>query len=373
MSYSLYVHIPFCRKKCAYCDFPSYAGKEEVIPEYMEALKSEIGYISSLYERPQVETVYVGGGTPTLLGGSDIRSLFDTLRKDFDVKRDAEISVEANPGTVTAEKLQVLKGCGVNRMSLGVQSFNNEHLKKLGRIHLAHEAVEAFEMIRATGFKNVNLDLIFALPGESRKDWANSLDKAIALKPEHISVYNLQLEEGTPLHAEKMEGGLLLPDEDEELEMFKSAIDKLQKNGYVHYEISNFAKKGFECEHNIAYWTMKDYIGISAGAHSYINGVRIENTPYLDKYIAGNFAAIKSEHVNTKKENMEETVFLGLRLLKGFHLNDFTGKFGISFREIYRKEIAELTDEGLLEIDGKNVKLTEKGLFLANEVFRRFL
>ncbi len=373
MTYSLYIHIPFCKKKCAYCDFTSYPGKESLIPEYIEALKSEIGYISSLYDRPQISTVYVGGGTPTLLGEHDIRSLFDAVRKDFDVKSKAEMTFEANPGTVTEEKLQVMKGIGANRISLGAQSFNNDLLKKLGRIHMERDISDAFSLIRETGFRNVNIDLIFALPGESLRDWEDTLRKTLELKPEQVSVYNLQLEEGTPLYDEKMEGGLILPDEEEELAMYKKAIEMLKKKGYQHYEISNFAQKGFECEHNITYWTMGGYIGVGAGAHSYMNGTRIENTPFLDKYMSKDFAQIKTEHLNTKKENMQETVFLGLRLLKGLPLNDFTRRFGIGFREIYRKEISDLTAEGLLEIDGKNVKLTEKGLYLANEVFKKFL
>lgn len=373
MSYSLYIHVPFCRKKCNYCDFPSYAGKGSFIDDYIESLKAESGYYSSIYEKPEVKTIFVGGGTPTLLSEVNIRSLFETIYKDFKVQSDAEISVEANPGTVTKEKLKTLFKVGVNRLSLGAQTFNNSFLRKLGRIHLAHEITDAYEMIREAGFKNVNLDLIFALPGESLKDWLNTLNKAVELGPEHISTYNLQIEEDTPLFAEKQEGDLILPDEEEELNMYKAAIKGLTEKGYHHYEISNFAKAGFECSHNKTYWTMHDYIGIGMGAHSFINGVRIANTLDIDKYLSKDFALTKMEHRNTKKENMSEMIFLGLRLIKGFDLNDFTGRFGISFRELYRKELDELTKDGMLEIAGKNVKLTEKGLFLANEVFRKFL
>jgi oxygen-independent coproporphyrinogen-3 oxidase len=372
-TYSLYIHIPFCKKKCSYCDFPSYAGCENLIPEYIEALKAELGYYSSLYDRPSVKTIFVGGGTPTLLPEEHISSLFESINNDFDVQPDAEITVEANPGTVTKEKMKALTGSGVNRISLGAQIFNNPLLKKLGRIHLEHEINEAYDLIREAGIKNVNLDLMFALPEENINDWRDSLVKAVRLNPEHISTYNLQIEEGTPLYAEKLEGNLLLPEEEDELKMYKLAIAFLKENGYGHYEISNFAREGFECEHNITYWTMQDYIGVGAGAHSFINNIRIENTPYLEKYLSKDLAAIKTEHVNTKKESMQEMIFLGLRLLKGFHLNDFTSRFGIGMREIYKKELAELKDEELLEMDGKYVKLTENGLFLANEVFRKFL
>jgi len=373
MSYSLYLHVPFCKRKCDYCDFPSYAGKENLIPEYLEALKAELGYYSSVYDKPSIGTIYVGGGTPTLLSEDQISSLFEAIRKDFDVLPGSEITSEANPGTVTKEKLRALMNCGANRISLGAQTFNNDLLKKLGRIHLEHEITEAFGLIREAGFKNVNLDLIFALPGGSLKDWQGSLVKTVKLNPEHISTYNLQIEEGTPLYIEKLEGALLLPGEEDELKMYQIAIAFLNENGYRQYEISNFAREGFECAHNTAYWTMKEYIGIGAGAHSFINNTRTENTPFIEKYLSGDFSSIKTEHVNTKKESMQEMIFLGLRMMKGFNLNDFTGRFGIGFREIYKKEIEELTNDHLIEMAGKNVRLTEKGLFLANEVFKKFL
>ncbi len=373
MTYSLYIHIPFCKKKCAYCDFPSYAGRDEFIPEYLEALKFELEYYYSLYKRPAVRTLYMGGGTPTLLSDEQLSNLFTTIKNDFEIENEAEMTIEANPGTVTREKLGILIGTGVNRLSLGAQTFNNSFLKKIGRIHNEHEINDAFNMAREAGFKNINIDLIFALPGESLKDWQRSLEKAVKLKPEHISTYNLQLEEGTPLHAEKLKGGQNLPDEETELEMYKYAIKYLGDNGYTHYEISNFAKPGFECKHNKIYWTLQNYIGVGAGAHSFIDNVRTANAPSLEKYLTKDMAAIKAEHHNTKKESMQEMIFLGLRLIKGFDLGDFTNRFGISMREIYKKELAELIDEGLIELNGKNIRLTENGLFLANEVFKRFL
>lgn len=337
MKYSLYVHIPFCKRKCNYCDFPSYAGKENYIPDYIEALKAEVGYISSLYDSPEISTIYVGGGTPTLLSDGNLQTIFDSLRKDFTIAKDAEITVEANPGTVTKEKLSAMFGAGVNRISLGAQTFNNRMLKKLGRIHLAHETRDAFALIREAGFKNVNIDLIFSLPGENLKDWKETLKQTLVLSPEHISTYNLQIEEGTPFYGEKLEGSLKMPSEELELEMYEYAISSLKDSGYHHYEISNFAKEGHECLHNIAYWTLKDYIGIGAGAHSYLNGSRIGNTPILEKYLSRDFAAIKTEHKNTKKENMQEMVFLGLRLIDGFNLNDFTGRFGSGSARYTRK------------------------------------
>lgn len=372
-AYSLYVHIPFCKKKCAYCDFPSYDGRDELIPQYLDALNFELEYYYSLYKRPAVRTIYVGGGTPTLLADEQLSTLFTTIKNDFDIENGAEITIEANPGTITREKLKTLINAGVNRLSLGAQTFNNSHLKKIGRIHNDREIIDAFNMAREAGFENINLDLIFALPGESMKDWQESLAKAIKLNPEHISTYNLQLEEGTPLHAEKLKGGLKLPDEGTELEMYKYAIKYLEDNGYSHYEISNFAKPGRECRHNLIYWTMQNYIGAGAGAHSFIDNARTANSPSLEKYLTKDMAAIKTEHRNTKKESMQEMIFLGLRLIQGFNIGDFTNRFGISMREIYKKELAELIDEGLIELNGKNIRLTENGLFLANEVFKRFL
>jgi len=373
MSSSLYIHVPFCKRKCNYCDFTSYAGKEDLIQEYLESLRSESGYISSLYDKPKIRTVFIGGGTPTLLSEENIKYLFDTISADFEILPGAEVTVEANPGTVTRDKLKTLLSCGANRISLGAQVFNNKLLKKLGRIHMEHEIIDSYNMIKETGFKNVNLDLIFALPGENMKDWRETLEKAIELKPEHISTYNLQIEEGTVFFEEKLEGHLSLPNEDVELEMYTMAIELLRSNDYDQYEISNFAKAGFECEHNKTYWKMLDYIGLGAGAHSYIDGTRIENTSDLNKYLTKNFSEIKKEHKNSKKENMQEFLFLGLRLLDGFSLGDFTNRFGISFREIYRKETEELVSDGLLEINNKNVKLTQKGLYIANEVFKAFL
>jgi oxygen-independent coproporphyrinogen III oxidase len=370
---SLYIHIPFCKKKCNYCDFSSFAGKEDLMPSYIESIKKESSFTSASYNHPKVSTIFIGGGTPTLLSDELMSSLFETIKNDFDVDEKAEISVEANPGTINGAKMINLASLGVNRVSLGAQSFNDKLLKKLGRIHQAYEIVSAVEAVRAAGINNINLDLIFGLPDETLKDWENTLNKAIDLEPQHIAAYNLTIEEGTPFFTEKNKGSLHLPNEDMELDMFKLAIDKLAKNGYAHYEISNFAKPGFECEHNKTYWTMKNYIGLGAGAHSFINGERIENLPSIDDYIKNEPSAIKKSHKNTKKETMQEMIFLGLRLMEGFNLNDFTNRFGIGFRELYKQEIQDLTGDKMIEFKGKNVVLTQKGLYLANEVFRKFL
>ena len=372
MTLSLYVHVPFCKKKCDYCDFVSYAGRESAIDDYLEALSVESAKVSADLQRHEVATVFIGGGTPTLLEPDRIEKAFKTLRSNFDFQSGAEITVEANPGTITRDKLKALRENGVNRISLGVQSLDDEMLKKLGRIHRSFEVISSVEMIREAGFRNLGLDLIFAIPGQSQKDWIRTLEGAVKLKPEHISTYNLQIEEGTPFHTEMTEGALRPQSEEAELDMYRTAISKLKEAGYSHYEISNFAKPGMESRHNIVYWKMGDYIGLGCGAHSYLNGTRIENSSDLSSYIKDPVGS-KHEHRNTKKENMQEFVFLGLRMMDGFDLEEFTGRFGISFREIYRRELEDLQNDGLLKVAGKKVRLTEKGLYIANEVFKAFL
>lgn len=332
-----------------------------------------MGYISSLMDRPKISTVYFGGGTPTLLDNESIEDILRSIHGDFDVEQDAEISFEANPKTADKDKLKTLKRCGVNRLSIGAQSFENRILKKLGRIHLKHDIEEVFGAARDAGFRNINLDLMFAIPSQGMQDWMNSLESAINLKPEHISTYNLQIEEGTPFHTEMQEGTLRPFDEELEYNMYKDCITHLLSKGYRQYEISNFAKKGYECRHNITYWTMNDYIGLGAGAHSFIQGIRSENTPDLDKYLTKKFNEIRTDHKLTSKETMSEMVFLGLRMIEGLPLKRFMTKFKFGLLNVYNKEIDELKKGGLVTVDSKAIKLTLKGLFLANEVFKKFI
>jgi oxygen-independent coproporphyrinogen III oxidase len=373
MKLSLYVHIPFCKRKCLYCDFASFANKEKFIPNYIEALKKETSYYAEYLNKPHVKTVFIGGGTPTFLPDEHLRTLMNMIDTNFTLDDDIEFTVEANPGTVTRPKLRLLKALGVNRISLGVQSFDNKHLKGLGRIHLKHHVYDTFELLREVGFKNINLDLMFALPKQTLKEWEYTLDEAIKLGPEHISAYDLIFEEGTPYHDMISKGKIAKLPEELELDMFKLAISKLKAAGYGHYEISNFAKPGYECRHNITYWTLKDYLGIGLAAHSMISGTRIENTKDLSTYLSADMNKIRTLHKNTRKESMQEMIFLGLRLIGGMSLQDFTNTFGISMRELYRKEIEEQMRDGMLEIKGKFIKLTEKGLYLANEVFEKFI
>jgi oxygen-independent coproporphyrinogen-3 oxidase len=373
MNCSLYIHIPFCKKKCAYCDFISYEKQEELIPGYIDALKKESKYISDLYKKPVIETVFIGGGTPTLLDEKAFSEIFSMIRRDYDTSKLSEVTVEANPGTVTKEKLEHLIKLGANRISIGAQSFRDNLLKGLGRIHNSIEITEAFHMARDAGFKNINLDLMFNLPGEKDGDWLYSLNEAIKLRPEHISTYNLQIEEGTPFFMREAGGELKLADDGVELKLYQQAISTLKENRYEHYEISNFARTGFECKHNITYWKMTDYIGLGAGAHSFIGGVRYASNEKLETYINNDIMSHRSSHKNTGKESMSEMMFLGLRMIKGLRIAEFKKMFGIDIQEIYGSEIEGLLASGMISVSKENILLTEKGLYLANEVFKEFL
>ncbi len=332
----LYIHIPFCKKKCNYCDFLSYAGKEDEIDTYVEELVKELKALSSNYT-----TIYIGGGTPTLLTVKHLEQILNVVQT---FRSASEITIEANPGTANKAKLQSLHDLGANRLSIGAQSFANHHLKTLGRIHNAEEIFRIYEDARTVGFNNINLDLIFALPNQTLKEWKQDLQTAIELGPEHLSCYSLQIEEGTPLY-EKIKqqktnnkqfqkNKFQLPNEDEELEMYEYTIEALTKSGYKHYEISNFTKPGFECKHNINYWKMGKWIGIGTGAKS------------------------------SPQNDQRNTIFMGLRMLEGLPTEKFHG---------FEKEVAELIENGLLMQKNGNYKLTRKGLYLGNLVFEKFV
>ncbi|MBU1616303.1 MAG: radical SAM family heme chaperone HemW [Candidatus Margulisbacteria bacterium] len=356
---ALYIHLPFCKQKCNYCDFVSYAGKEELINDYVEALVKEIEG-----QRHQgtkgVKTVFFGGGTPTLLDPNHFDKIISTLicHLSLDIGH-SEISVEANPGTADRAKLKELRSLGINRLSIGVQSFHDRHLKTLGRIHDSKTAEVFYDDARAAGFDNINLDLIFALPDQYLNEWKKDIQQAIAMRPDHLSIYNLQIEEGTPFHQQQTTNNLQLPTEEIELAMYEYAIDCLWLTGYQHYEISNFSKPGKECRHNINYWQMGNWLGFGAGAHTHLNGKRWANPNCLETYLKG-----------TKTEpdkiigDQGETLFMGLRLLEGLPAEKFHG---------FEKEVAELINDGLLKEDQGNYKLTKQGLYLANLVFEKFV
>ncbi len=359
-SMGLYIHVPFCKRKCRYCDFLSFEGKESEISSYFQYMCKEL----KLYENMRYSTVYFGGGTPSLAAVEDIKAILDSVEID----KDAEITIEVNPGTVNLEKLKRYREIGVNRLSIGSQSFNNERLKLLGRIHSSKEIVECFRNARKAGFSNISLDLMFALPGQTIEELASDMKKIVELNPEHISVYSLIWEEGTVFEEMQKKGEIAPKDEDEEAEMYEFVIKFLDENGYNHYEVSNFAKTGFESKHNLKYWENREYTGIGVGASGYIDSIRYKNfTEFADYYSSINLGkkpVMESEEVDEKSKIMYKCI-LGLRLLKA----------GVDIEEkIYKSVLEKLEKNGLIikKESGKYI-LSSRGLFIANSVFEEFL
>ena len=374
-SLSLYIHIPFCRSKCGYCDFNSFGGLEALVPGYVEALTKEIQFRARNSNR-QVSTIYFGGGTPSLLSISQIDKIIGACNKYYNVDKAAEITLEANPGTVTCQWLTSLHVLGFNRLSLGFQSLDDTELKILGRIHSATQAVEAFTFARQAGFENINIDLIYNLPGQTLTHWKYVLNRAITIDPDHFSLYPLTLEETTPLGHAVESGSMPAPDPDVAAEMYEYAEECMAGAGYEHYELSNWSKPGKVCRHNLTYWENRPYLGLGAGAHSFINGYRKANTDYPGEYItileAGNLPEQVNEYISVPLE-ISEIIILGLRLIRGVELGDIKSRFGIDISTLYKTEIEELIGCGLLEKDDSRLCLTRRGRLLGNEVFWRFL
>ncbi len=372
MGLGLYVHIPFCARKCLYCDFNSYQSKEYLIDGYIGAvLKEAYGYRNA-----DIDTVFMGGGTPTLMSAGQISRLLSGLADTFDLKKGIEFTAEANPGTLDEEKLSMLLHSGVNRLSIGAQSMDDRLLKKLGRIHSSGVFTETFEEARHAGFDNINVDLMFALPDQTYGDWVDTVNKIVVQKPEHVSCYGLTIEDNTPYRKMYERGELRLPDEDTEREMYWNAVSILESNGYAHYEISNFAKKGRECRHNLIYWRDDSYIGLGAGAHSYYKGYRYANEQvperYIDAVCKGDSPVVQREYIDRRNE-MEEYFFMGLRLMKGIGIDDFEHRFGESPYNLYGKSMDRLLKLGLVNIADNRMYLTEKGVDLSNQVFMEFM
>lgn len=368
----LYFHIPFCVRKCAYCDFLSAPAAETVMEAYVKRLIEEIEGFEDA-EEYQVCTAFFGGGTPSILAGSQIEAVMEAARRRFAFCEDAEITLEANPDTVTTEKLEAWRRAGVNRLSIGLQSADDGELERLGRIHDYSAFLKSFESARKAGFSNINIDLMSALPGQSVSDWERSLKTVIALDPEHISAYSLIVEEGTPFY-QRYEGGEspLLPSEEEEREMYWRTEKLLEEAGYCHYEISNYGKPGRFCRHNIGYWTRRDYAGFGLGAASLLNPVRYRNTDRLEDYLSGDFSK-KEFLVLTKDNQIEETMFLGLRLLSGISISKFQETYSCPVTTVYAREIAKMKELGLMaEADGR-LFLTRRGVDVSNQVMAEFL
>lgn len=373
----LYVHIPFCARKCLYCDFLSAPAPETVRERYVEALRSEIAGRGEEYGEAFVTSVFLGGGTPSLLAGAQAGALLGEIGSRFRLAEDAEVTVEINPGTVDMEKLSAYRDAGVNRLSIGLQSADNGELKAVGRIHTWETFLETYRQVRNAGFHNVNVDLMSALPGQTVDSWRRTLRRVLALvpRPEHISAYSLILEEGTPLYERYKKGALKLPDEDGERLMYRETKRILEAEGYRRYEISNYAREGFECGHNCGYWLRRDYLGLGIGAASMVDNVRFKNAEDLDRYLEEPLGCRQEEHALTAEEQMEEFMFLGLRLTDGVECRAFLEVFGRTPESVYGGVIEKNIREGLLEYgDGKKrLALTERGLDLANYVMAQFL
>lgn len=377
MGLGIYIHIPFCRKKCYYCDFPSFAGYETLMEPYGTALSMEIEEKSLLLEQlGPADTVYIGGGTPTVLPLGVLARLIGKLRRTVPLKSDAEITIEANPGTVDEEYLHALLECGVNRLSMGVQSFNDTILRAIGRIHTAEQAVRAVEMAKSAGFKNLSLDLMYGLPGQGLEDLKTSVETAMELAPQHISIYGLQVEDGTLFARQQEKGELRLPVDDIVEAMYDYMTEYLPDRGYVRYEISNFALPGYESRHNMGYWTDVPYLGMGAAAHSYMGDSRWNNVSSVEKYIKSVETGLpyrENEELLDRETEMEEFCFLALRMSAGIDKRAFQRKFDCPIGSVYNEAIEKMKARKLLEETEDHIRLTSLGMKFGNVVFREFV
>ncbi len=378
MSVGIYIHVPFCLRKCNYCDFISYPFDAGLAASYVYALEKEMKlYAGNMPgEQRDVRTVFLGGGTPSLLSGEQLALILDNCRRYFRVRDDAEITVECNPGTVTKDKFALMRGAGVNRISLGVQAYQPGLLALLGRTHSFMEVAEAVKACRSAGIENISCDLIYGIPGQTGADWKETLDRVLDLSPVHISAYCLKVEHGTPMYKDVASGRVTPCDEDTELEMYQYVIGFLADRGFKHYEISNFALPGMEARHNLIYWLNEEYLGLGPAAHSMLDRHRFSNEPCVASYIkklGKNEPVIEEKKSLSIKEQISETIFLGLRLLDGLDTRAFIRRYGCSVADIFAPQLKKLTDLGLIKIAENRIRLTEKGLPLANEVFMEFI
>nr|WP_315025021.1 radical SAM family heme chaperone HemW [uncultured Aminipila sp.] len=391
----MYIHIPFCIKKCLYCDFLSFENSgTDLHRQYIDALKRELGYYSIVYGNEfTVDTIFFGGGTPSLIDANLLKEVLLFIKDKYEVEKGAEITIECNPKTIDAEKLKIYKEAGINRISIGIQTFNDAALKRLGRVHQSEDAKETYALTRQVGFDNINIDLMFAIPEHTREVWQDTLKQAIALKPEHISFYSLQLEEGTRYFEMFQKGELNMVSDKIDRDMYHRAAQFFKELGYNHYEISNCAKPGFECKHNLKYWAMGDYLGIGLGAHSYMNGERFSNTRDLGKYIqelqAGNLGIdinddnlkverkwVEWQHTNTVRDDMVEFIITGMRRTEGINLTEFENRFGKKLFEAYpdqEKLVKEYIENELMILENERIRFTIKGVDVSNTVLSEFV
>lgn len=369
---SLYIHIPFCKQKCFYCDFPSYASIDYLREDYVKALCKEIEEKAINYK---IKSIFIGGGTPSYLETKEIAKLLKTISK-LDLEEGLEFTMECNPGALAEEKLKTMIDGGVNRISMGLQAVQNSLLKDIGRIHTFKEFTENFNLARKVGFKNINVDLMFGLPNQSFDEWKESLEIIASLNPEHISAYSLIVEEGTAFYKLWEKNKLILPSEEDERRMYSETKEILKAKGYHQYEISNYSKEGYECYHNKVYWKSMNYLGLGSASTSFIDGKRIKNIENVKAYIDGimdDKSIVLEENENSKEDNIEEFVFMGLRMIEGISKEEFKGRFKLDIYEIYNKEIKKNIENGLLLDVDDRLKLTEKGIEFSNLVMSDFI
>ncbi len=384
----LYIHIPFCVKKCDYCDFLSTTASEEIHLAYTGQLLKEITACAGAYQGDTVTTLFIGGGTPSILAPYSIQELMDRLRCCFSVAADAEVTIEANPGTLNEEKLQAYQKAGVNRLSIGLQSADERELQLLGRVHTFGQFLENYHLARTIGFKNINVDIISAIPGQKLDTYKNTLMQVLELRPEHISAYSLMIEEGTPFFAryreaerlrEKGKPQNLLPSEEAERQMYECTKQLLADRGYERYEISNYALPGYACRHNTGYWTRKNYLGLGLGAASMVGQVRFSNTANLQTYLACDFAKIpvmeryRERRELSVQEQMEEFMFLGLRLMRGVSAAEFFQQFSIEMEDVYGEILSRQAKQCLIEKTAEGYRLTDYGIDVSNYVMAQYL
>ena len=372
---SLYIHIPFCAQKCLYCDFPSFARKDHLRKAYIEALNKEIINLREKHNNLEINTIFIGGGTPSVLEADELECLLKEVAK-LNMAKDIEYSMECNPGNLTEEKLEVMKKYGVNRISMGLQAKQDNLLKGLGRIHNYKTFKENFLLAKKVGFNNINVDLMFGLPNQRLNEWEETLREIISLEPAHISAYSLIIEEGTTFYNLYENDKLKLPTEEEERKMYHLAKEILEENGFNQYEISNYAKEGKECRHNLAYWNMDNWIGVGSASASYINGKRIKNISSVEEYINSineRGEAVEEIINNSKNDNMEEFMFMGLRKINGIDENEFKKRFGMNINDVYGEILNKYIDEGLLIRESGRIFLSEKGIEISNVIMADFL
>jgi oxygen-independent coproporphyrinogen-3 oxidase len=384
--FALYVHIPFCTAKCTYCDFNSYAGQDSLMAPYAEAVAKEAQLWSPHLRGRTAETVFFGGGTPSLLPLPEMQVIVEALREQFDIVDGAEITLEANPGTVDAAHLQGLRQLGFNRISFGVQSFHDEELRTLERIHDADEVERAYAWARQAGFENINLDLIYGLAGQTLEGWQVNLERALAMAPEHLSLYALTLEDGTPLTRDVSRGRSVGPDLDLQADMFEWSVERMKRSGYQHYEVSNWALPGRECRHNLFYWRNGDWLGLGAGAHSHLLDQRFADAASPSRYIAlvgesesssedplAGMQQVGMREAADRAREMSETAFLALRLREGLDIAAFESRFGIGFERVFGEALRETQELGLTELSEGRLRLRDEAVLLGDEAFIRFL